>query len=70
MDKLKIKVVKKDEVRQRRKPGKKAVTPRAAAREMVSTVSDWVIDLKERKSEETRAALDLLFGGKQQPNQS
>jgi hypothetical protein len=69
MDKSKIKVVKKEEVRHIRKPRKNA-SPRAAAREMVSTVSDWVTDLKARKADETRAALDMLFGVNRQPNQS
>jgi hypothetical protein len=55
-----IKVIKKaDAVRKPKKV--KEQTSREAAREMVSTVTDWVVELKDRKSDETRAALELLF---------
>ena len=33
----------------------------AAAREMVSTVSDWVSDFKQRKHDETKMTLDSFF---------
>ena len=56
-----IKVIKKADAVAKPKAVKKAQTSREAAREMVSTVTDWVVELKDRKSEETRAALDLLF---------
>ncbi|MFN2501060.1 MAG: hypothetical protein ABR530_03495 [Pyrinomonadaceae bacterium] len=61
IDKSKIKVVKKTEAAATRQSKKKTTTSRMAAREMVSTVTDWVSDLKQRKSEETKAALDMLF---------
>jgi hypothetical protein len=60
-EKSNIKVIKKADAVAKTKPVKKAPTPREAAREMVSTVTDWVVEVKNRKSEETRAALDLLF---------
>ena len=71
MDRSKIKVVKRSDI----KPDvriKKARTAssRAAAREMVSTVTDWVADLKQRKTEETRLALETLFTGNRQPRES
>jgi len=57
-----IKVIKKADAAP--KPKKiKTQTSREAAREMVSTVTDWVVELKDRKQEETRAAIDLLFNG-------
>ena len=74
MDRTKIKIVKRAEanvVKGKKKKNKnKAATPRTAAREMVSTVTEWVTDLKQRKTEETKAAFDLLFAANQQPRES
>ena len=75
INKSKIKVVKRAEAVANRSGGRRkkkavAASPRAAAREMVSTVTDWVSDLKQRKSGETKAALELLFGSNQRPNES
>ena len=58
----KIKVIKKGEAK-----SAPAVTPvkevskKAAAREMVSTVSNWVSDFKQRKHEETKLTLESFF---------
>ena len=70
MDKTKIKVVKRADAKVARSKKRKAVTPRAAARDMVSTVTDWVSDIKQRKTEETKAAFDLLFATHRQPRES
>lgn len=71
INKSKIKVLKRAEaVASRSVRKKKVASPRAAAREMVSTVTDWVSDLKQRKSTETKAAFDLLFAANQRPNES
>jgi len=71
VDRTKIKIVKRAEANvAKAKKRKKAVTPRTAAREMVSTVTDWVSDLKQRKTEETKAAFDLLFAANRQPRES
>ncbi len=68
--KLKIKVVKKAApIDVAVKPGSVKAT-RIAAREMVSTVSDWVTEFKARKSGETKAAIELLFSNQTQPNES
>lgn len=56
----KIKVVKKDAAPMAKARKPKLEKPRNSAREIVSTVSDWVADFKERKSAETRAALDIF----------
>ena len=57
----KIKIVKKlDAAAFKTKPRSKK-SPRSTAREVVSTVSEWVTDLRERKSDETKAAIDRLF---------
>ena len=60
--KPKIKVIKKGEV----KPGEKTVvaekqSKQTQAREMVSTVSNWVNDFQQRKRVETRQAFENLF---------
>ena len=59
--KLKIKVVKKVEIRPVVAKKDKGNTARLAAREMVSTVTDWVAEFKQRKSEETKAAIDRFI---------
>ena len=70
IDKGKIKIVKKFEIRNPVPKVKAAKSSRTAAREMVSTVTEWVSDLKLRKSNETKAALDLLFGTNSRPSES
>jgi hypothetical protein len=68
-DSKKIKIVKKIDAVPRRKKIKIAST-RATAREMVSTVSEWVTDLKARKRDETQAAIDLLFSSTPRTSES
>jgi phenylpyruvate tautomerase PptA (4-oxalocrotonate tautomerase family) len=67
--KAKIKVIKKGEIKTAVKSDKAAVTEKgstkAAAREMVSTVTTWVSDFQHRKREETRTAIEKFLG--QQP---
>lgn len=71
-DKPKIKVIKRTDAaelpRKRRKVRVKSARERT--RELASTVTDWVADLKDRKSQETRAALDLLFSGRHPARES
>ena len=68
--KTKIKVVKRADAKPVKGKKKAKASPRLAAREMVSTVTGWVSDLKQRKSEETKAALDLLFVVNRRPTES
>ena len=70
IDKSKIKVVKRSEAAAMRSKTEKTPTQRATARQMVATVTDWVSDIKQRKSEETKAAFELLFATNQRPNES
>lgn len=71
MDRSKIKVVKKTDAVAAKVKKRKIVSSREAAREMVTNVTTWVTDLKQRKTTETKAALDLLFAANQQrPNES
>ena len=70
-DRSKIKIVKKDDAPALRiKKRKKAVAPRNTAREMVATVSDWVTDLKTRKSAEAKAAFDIFRASNPYPSES
>jgi len=66
----KVKVVKKLDAAALKKKARRAEPARAKAREVVSTVSEWVTDLRARKSEETKAAFDRLFGGRARPSES
>jgi hypothetical protein len=66
----KIKVIKRNE------PAKPVVQPKAenvekrhAAREMVSTVKNWVSDFQARKRDETKAAIEQLLAVKPQPSE-
>lgn len=67
----KIKVIKK--AAQEEKPKavvRKAELKRNTAREVVSTVKNWVNDFQMKKREETKVALDLFVRVKQQPSES
>jgi hypothetical protein len=61
----KIKIIKKNE--QRPAAPAAAPTERATAREMVTTVSTWVNDFQQRRRDETKQALELLFSQQSQP---
>ncbi len=70
-DRSKIKIVKKEDAPALRiKKRKKKAEPRNTAREMVSTVSDWVADFKTRKSAETKAAFDIFRSSTPRPSES
>lgn len=69
-DKLKVKVIKKGEVKPIKTVAPKTSTPANSAREMVSTVTEWVADFKERKSEETKAAIERFFVAHPRPSAS
>jgi hypothetical protein len=60
--KAKIKVIKKGELKSVEKPVKvQKTTPQASAREMVSTVSNWVNDFQQRRRDETKQAIEKFF---------
>lgn len=60
--KAKIKVIKKGELKAAEKPAAaEKSTKKQAAREMVSTVTNWVSDFQHRKREETRQAIETFF---------
>lgn len=65
--KAKIKVIKKKEIKAAETPKTvKKVTKQAAAREMVSTVSNWVSDFQSRKRVETKQAIEKFFSNQPQ----
>jgi hypothetical protein len=66
-EKLKIKVIKKNTVKTPVKTVK--TSKRAAAREMVSTVTNWVSDFQVRKSNETKTAIEKFFSPNPQPSE-
>ncbi|MEO6051151.1 MAG: hypothetical protein ABIP78_07450 [Pyrinomonadaceae bacterium] len=70
IDKTKIKIVRRTEAVASQSKKIKVASPGVAAREMVATVTDWVSDLKQRKTEETKAAVDLLFAANRRPRES
>lgn len=61
-EKYKVKVIKKSEIKTA-EPAKQVKPPsrKAAARDMVDTVTSWVSDFQQRKRIETAAAFDTLF---------
>ena len=66
---MKIKVIKKDEIKAEVvKPAK--ISKRASAREVVSNVTSWVSDFQTRKSVETKIAIEKFFNQAPQPNES
>lgn len=65
----KIRIVKKDDKPAPRVKKRKIAQPRNAAREMVATVGDWVTEFKERKTAETKAAIELISGRDAWPNE-
>jgi hypothetical protein len=70
-EKAKIKVIKKGAKPVRSSQAKNEVrTKRAAAREMVSTVSNWLSDFQSNKSEGAKLTFDKLFRPGPQPTES
>lgn len=67
--KAKIKVIKKSEVKIV-EPATAVVEkkPKQAAREMVSTVSNWVNEFQQRRREETKQAIESFFSAQPQTN--
>lgn len=69
-DKKKIKVVKKAEIATKPSRKQRKTTSRAAARDIVANVTGWVSDIRQRKTRETKAALELLFSKNTMPSES
>jgi uncharacterized membrane-anchored protein len=64
----KIKVIKKGEqVKAKETPAAENNTKPAAAREIVSTVTNWVTEFQQRRRDETKQAFEKLFSQQTQP---
>lgn len=69
-DKTKIKVIKKSELKKSEKiVNKDKKTHQVAPREIVSTVSNWVTEFRERRGNETKQAFEKLFGSQPKPSE-
>lgn len=67
---VKIKVIKRGEpAAATAKPKAANTQKRHAAREMVSTVKNWVSDFQTRKRDETKAAIENYLVTKAQPSE-
>ena len=68
--KAKIKVIKKSEVKavEEAPVVEEKVTKQQAAREMVSTVSNWVNEFQQRRRFETKQAIEKFLISKPQTN--
>lgn len=70
--KAKIKVIKKGEVKIAAEPMEKSIVTekksKQAAREMVSTVSNWVSEFQQRRRDETKQAIEKFFTPQPQTN--
>ena len=66
--KAKIKVIKKGEVKVAEAPIKIEKQKNQAAREMVSTVTNWVNELQQRRRTETKQAIEKFFSNRPQTN--
>jgi len=67
-EKAKIKVIKKSEIKVVEAPIKIERKKNQAAREMVSTVSNWVNDFQQRRRDETKQAIEKFFSNQPQTN--
>lgn len=64
--KAKVKVIKKSELKMVESPAAVEKKPTQAAREMVSTVTNWVNDFQQRRREETKSAIEKFFSAQPQ----
>lgn len=67
--KAKVKVIKKSELKNLESPVAAEKKPAQAAREMVSTVSNWVNDFQQRRRDETKQAIEKFFSTQPQPGE-
>lgn len=68
IEKAKIKVIKKGEAKVVTAPIKVERQKNQAAREMVSTVTNWVSDFQQRRRDETKQAIEKFFSNTPQTN--
>ena len=66
--KAKVKVIKKSELKNFESPVIIEKKPTQAAREMVSTVTNWVGEFQQRRRVETKQAIEKFFSNQPQTN--
>lgn len=66
--KAKIKVIKKSEMKIVEAPVQVEKKTNQAAREMVSTVTNWVSEFQQRRRVETKQAIEKFFSNQPQTN--
>ena len=69
MSKKTIKVIKKEQRNRRQKVAQPAPGPRATAREMVKTVTNWVSEFQQKRRSETEDALKSLLSESPRPSE-
>lgn len=72
MSEKKVKVVKRAERGNRKAVRTKSArdTARQTARDMVTTVTNWVSEFEQRQRAETATAVENLLRSRQQPNEA
>ena len=66
---MKVKVIKKDEIRAAQVKPQPVESKKSAARTVVSNVTTWVNDLQARKRDETKIAIEKFFNQGPQPSE-
>lgn len=67
--KARVKIIKKNELKDSTEPVRIEASPKQSAREMVSTVTGWVSDFQHRRREETKQAFEILFSAQPKPSE-
>jgi len=70
LKKMNVKVIKKDAKKTVQPPVKTRDKSKQTAREMVSTVSNWVNDFQQRKRDETKNAIEKFIVQTPRPSES
>jgi hypothetical protein len=65
-----IKIIKRDERNRIENNEPKAVSPRETARDMMTTVSNWVSEFQQRRRTETSQAIKTLFTERPAPSRA
>ena len=66
---MKVKVIKKNEIKPQAKAKVAVKSKRASARDVVTNVTNWVNDLQARKRDETKVAIEKFFSHQPQPSE-
>jgi len=70
LKKMNVKVIKKNDKKVVQPAVKTRDKSKQTAREMVSTVTNWVSDFQQRKRDETKTAIEKFFVPNPRPSES